>query len=295
MDSDKEKGYEKYSGPPKRLEIVAKVKKFHNQTKRYYIKNFASNSRLLVDVGSGRGTDIRFWADYKVEWAIGIEPSQDSIKRAIRYLIHLKKERTNLPKVQYLNGVGNLRWANGTAAIRPEDRDRFIQLFGKRKLKAENINMHWTIHYMMDTEGDFQTLMTNITNHTKENSLVTILCMNGEKIHRYLQKHDGVYDVTTPEEETAFRLDARYDYKQEEFPPYGSQISVQFAGVYGLGKGIEENLVSIEHLTREFKKVGFQLEHQEDYLNLPIDEKDELRDYERKISDLYMGLVFRRV
>lgn len=287
--------YEKYKGPPERLEIVANVKLFHNMTKKYYIKNYATLSNLLIDVGSGRGSDLRFWIEFKIKSVIGVEPSSDSIKKAIGFYIKMKKERKDLPKVQYLNGLGNLSWDDGTAAIRPEDRERFINLFGRQKVKADNINLHWTIHYMMDTKNDLNALFQNIQNHTKFNSLVTVLCMDGEKIHQLLRESKGIYEVKAPDGEVAFKLEARYPYEDDKLQKYGSRITVFFAGVYGLGQGIDENLVSVSNLIRKFKKYGFEVVHQKNYMELDIEEKKKLRDYETKISELYVGLVFKKI
>ena len=83
--------YKKYSGNIKFNEAVKYVKRFHNMTKKYFIDNYSNNINILIDVGSGRGSDARYWVDNKVKFAIGIEPSPDSIKQAIRWYVRLQK------------------------------------------------------------------------------------------------------------------------------------------------------------------------------------------------------------
>jgi hypothetical protein len=288
--------YDKYSTKPKWLDIVKNVKTFHNMTKKYYIQNFATLSNLLIDIGSGRGSDLRFWIDYQIKKVIGIEPSSESIKLAINFYKKMRGQYKDkgIPRVQYLNGLGNLDWDDGKAAIRPEDRKRFIQIFGINKTKADNINMHWTIHYMMDTKKDFETLLHNCVKHTHSNSLITVLCLDGEMIHEKLKEGKGVYEIFANNGELAYKLEAKYPHDEQKFNKYGSKITVTFAGIFGLGQGIVENLVSVPNLIRKFEKNGFELIHHKNYMELDIPEKKMLRDYEIKISELHIGLVFKK-
>lgn len=284
--------YEKYSGKFQKKDIVKNFKYFHGRVKEYHIKNYCSNSDLLIDIGSGRGVDARHWIKYGIKFVIGIEPSYDSIKYAIQIY---KKYRgmKNITKIVYLNGIGNDYWYNGAASLRTEDKDKFIFFFGEKKLKATNINLFWTIHYMMDTEDDFNKLLHNINNHISSGGIVTILCMDGEKIDKYFKENNGVHDITD-KKESAFRLDALYDYKKKDLPIFGNKILVTIAGTYGLEKGIEENLVSIKFLIEKFQSMEYKLIGQKKSSEVPIPELKELVDYEINIAELYTNLVFKK-
>ncbi len=152
---------------------------------------------------------------------------------------------------------------------------------------------------MMDTEEDFNTLMNNIDKHTHSGSTVTILCMDGQKIDGLLKENNGSIIVKSSEQydhQVIFQIDAKYPYQTpvEDLSKYGNKISVLFASTYGLEKGIEENLVFIDHLVSEFEKKGFELILEKNYLDINIPERHDLRDYETKVSELYVGLVFKK-
>jgi hypothetical protein len=297
--------FQKYSGDIKFSGIVKYLKRFHNMVKKYFIDKYSNNINILIDVGSGRGSDARYWVQNRIKFAIGIEPSNDSIKQAIRNYIKLQNmnKGKKITRIQYLNGQGQKNWSDGYAALKEDHIEKFKRYFGNRygkdksSIQADNINLFWTIHYMMDTEEDFNMLMDNIDRHTHIGSTVTILCMNGQKIDGLLKKNKGSIVIkNTNNQQLVFQLDAKYDYKTpiNKLPKYGNKISVLLAATYGLQKGIEENLVFTDHLVNEFKKKGFELILEQDFLDVKIPELDKLRDYERKVSDLYIALVFKK-
>jgi hypothetical protein len=297
--------YKKYSGHIKSSGAIKHVKKFHNMVKKYFIDKYSNDINVLIDIGSGRGSDARYWVDNNIKFAIGIEPSDSSIKQAIINYVKLQKinKGKKITKIQYLNGQGQKNWSSGSASLKKEHIGKFKHLFGTKndedRLQADNINLFWTIHYMMNTEKEFNTLMDNIDKHTHSGSTVTILCMDGEKIDGLLKKNDGSIIVNSNEEynnQMVFKISALYPYKvpTDKLPIYGNKISVLLASTYGLEKGIEENLVLISHLINEFEKRGFQLILNKNFLEINIPELNDLRDYERKISELYVALVFKK-
>lgn len=297
--------YQKYSGTFAPNEAVKNVKVFHTMVKKHFIDKYSNNINVLIDIGSGRGLDAKYWVANKVKFAIGIEPSSESIKRAIQIYVKLQKmnKGKKITRIQFLNGQGQKDWSDGSAALKEDHIQKFKHFFGTKKdgdrLQADNINLFWTIHYMMDTEEEFNTLMNNIDKHTHSGSTVTILCMDGVAIDGLLKENNGSIIVKSSkeyDEQTIFQIDAKYPYETpiNELPKYGNKISVLFASTYGLEKGIVENLVFIDHLVKEFEKRGFELILEKNYLDIDIPERHELRDYETKVSELYVGLVFKK-
>lgn len=288
--------YKKYAGPyDKWTDIIKTLKRFHNRVKKYYIEKYCKNKDVILDLGSGRGSDARFWTEFGVKFAVGIEPSIDSIKQAIFMYNKLKRDyneqNKKITKIIYLNGSGEKNFDDGSASLREQDTERFIEIFGKKKFKADTINSFWTIHYMMDNEKDFNTLMKNITKHIKINGTVVVLCMDGQKIHNLL-KNSGVYEVKKGDD-IVFKLTAQYNYRENNLPFFGNKITVELASTYGLEKGIEENLVFVDELINRFKSRNFRLIEQTEFLDVNIPERKELKNYEEKVSDLYLTLVFR--
>lgn len=279
--------YIKYQGKFEKSSLVHGLKKFHNRIKGYFIRKFSQNT--VIDIGSGRGSDAFYYVKNKINCVIGIEPSKDSIDRAIR---QQKKYSNTSTEFIYLNGTGEKNWDNGEAALSFEYKEKFIHIFNEKNIQANTINMFWTIHYMMNTYNDFYTLLKNIKSHLKKNGYLVILCMNGEKIHQLLQKYKGYYSIKHDNQEI-FAIRAEYPFNKK-IGIFGNPITVYLKGTYGLEKGIIENLVFIEELTKILKEEGFQKILQKNHLELNfIKEFKLLSESEKKISELYEALVFK--
>lgn len=106
---------------------------------------------------------------------------------------------------------------------------------------------------MMDTENDFNNILTNINNHTMNKSTIIILCMDGDKIYDILKNNNGKY-LIEDNNEMIFELEALYDINKTNSSFYGNKINVKLRGTYGLEKGINENLVFINNLINQFEK-----------------------------------------
>lgn len=289
--------YDKYSGQVKRDQLNMNLIIFHNRVKKYYIEKYSKDKNILVDVGSGRGSDLWYWIEYKIKKIIGIEPSIESMKLAIkRYIQAQKKNSNNTPRIQYLNGVGNKKWKTGEASLRQEDTKRFIDVFSNIKGNVDSMHLFWTIHYMMDTAKDFKTTLFNIKSTLKPGGTVTILCMDGEKINKLITDNDGVYKIEY-DNKTIFQLDPLYDYKKSTRKErrFGHLINVNLMGTYGLEKGIKENLVNISYLVKVMEKNGFKLLEKTNFLDVPIDERKNLRPYEEPVSGLYWAIIFKKL
>lgn len=281
--------YEKYSGKFEPIMLTKGIKVAHHIVKDYYINKYLKNSSVLIDIGSGRGTDAKHWVNVGVKFAIGIEPSEESIKQAIhRYKQLLKlNQGKHITKIIYLNGLGNKNWSTGEASLRDQDKERFIKIFGKQQIKASNINLFWTFHYMIDTETDFKTTLSNIKNSIAKNGILILMVMDGEMIKQNLNK-EGIYNIEYNDQSVLTLTKIN-----ETDTPFGNRINVKLAGTYGLEKGIDENLVDINYFIKQFEDVGFTLIEKTRFTEVPINEIKEEKPYEKKVSELYVTLVFR--
>lgn len=295
--------YNKYSDRFKYNDLVRNLKYFHNRVKEYYITKYCFKTDILIDIGSGRGTDAKKWMMNGIKFIIGIEPSSESIKIAIRNYNKYKKEIINetspdkyMSKIIYLNGVGDKIWSNGSAALSNRDKSSFIYLFKQKSVKATNINMFWTIHYMLDTVNNFRNIITNLDRNSVKGTVLTILCMDGKKIYDLIKENNGSY-VIKSQDSPIFSLEALYDYNKsiEELGPYGNKILVKLEGTYGLEKGIEENLVFIDQLNVQLGKIGFSLIESTPFLDVNVEQRSLLTSDQEKVSDLYRALVYKRL
>lgn len=280
--------YDKYSGKINFSPIMHSIKRCHNLIKRTMISKFNKNIDLLIDIGSGRGSDVFTWNISNIKRVIGIEPSSDSIKQSIFKYKKISKKTEMV--VQFLNGVGDKKWDNGSASLNEKDTSRFIKLFGKNKVKADCINLFWTIHYMLDSVDSFKNLFYNIDNHINKGGKVVMMYMSGSKILKLLDKYNGEYDIIV-NNESIFKLKRKHIDTREIF---GNKIEVFMKGTYGLEKGIVENLVFGNFLRKHFKKNNYELIYKQKYTDLNLECIKEQTVEEKKISSLYYIMVFEK-
>lgn len=281
--------YKKYSGQVRYDPINSQAIKYNQSVKEYYILKYNNNANIAIDIGSGKGKDIQYWINAGIKFLIGIEPSQDSIISAIR---RYKNERNKI-KITYLNGVGNKDWNNGDATLRNEDRNRFIDLFNKSNIKANAINLCFTIHYMMSNKTDFDTLFNNMDNHLINNGKVVILFMDGLKMHKLLQANNGVYSIKN-KDQIVFQCTAKYDYTKNKVKIYGTPINVFFLSVTGLENAPDENLVVPSVLKKYFRNKNYELIENKKLSDVFPDKYNELENFQKEIVDLYRTIVFEK-
>jgi hypothetical protein len=296
----------KYSGKisvnVKEWELVKDFKLFHNKVKSYYIKKYSKDQNIIIDIGSGRGSDVQYHYINNVGFLIGIEPSPESIRKAVSWYLKTKKKykNRNRLKVAYLNGVGHKDWGSGNASLNNDDISKFVHYFQIKKIRANTINMFWTIHYMMDCKKDYDILMNNINKHILINSKLVILCMDGNKIHNLLQKHNGVYNINKTvngKHITIFRITSKYDHnaKITDLSAFGNKINIYILSAYGLNKGIDENIVFIDKLAHNIKTLKFKLIEHTNFVDVKIPEFNILTKEDIKVPDLYTSLIFEKI
>jgi hypothetical protein len=100
----------KYKGTFERDEYMRQIKICHNKIKGIQIDNI-KDEKTILDIGSGRFTDIKYWLQKDIKLFIGIEPSNESIKFAIN---NIKKNKDEIEKkgMKYIikQGSGQENW-----------------------------------------------------------------------------------------------------------------------------------------------------------------------------------------
>ena len=284
--------YEKYRGNMYNTKND-RIKKTMNLLKGETINKYEKNVNSIIDIGIGRGTDLKYYANTNVRRIVGIEPSNESFLTAINRLKSIRRQNKLYGvRVNLLNGVGEKSWKNGTAGLDSNSKSNFRHIFQKQRFSADAINLFATMHYMMNTETDFTRLLNNIDRHLNSKGIVIIICLNGEKLHQLLKKNKDTYSIKDSEGDVMYEIKSKYDKKPEL---YGSKIEVYFKGVYGLDKGIEENIVMTKGVSKIFQKMGFNELLNVEYSKLSKEIYKSLLPFEKKIMNIYKMMVFQKI
>ena len=257
----------KYKGQFEKDDYMRQIKICHNLIKGVQIDN-VTNEKTILDIGSGRFSDIKYWLNKDIKLFVGIEPSDESIKFAISNIMRNKNE-INQKGMKYIikQGYGQDNWDN---IIKPQEFDL--------------LNFSWTIHYMLNNETDLEQLIKNINKYTHIGSKLIISYMDGYKIKEKFK--DGIYEVFNNDDKI-FHIKKMYDKDNI----VGSKVSVYLKGTYGLENDIEENLVFDKELFDRLD--NFKLIKEVNYIDLDCAKK--LDDNQKKVTELYKYVILEKI
>lgn len=243
----------------KAIDDVNRLKLHNNQVKQWYLKNFCSSGKTLLDVGVGRLNDMKVWKTLDFEKFIGIEPSTDSLAIA--------KTKIDGDKVSLHQGSAQDDWG---------------QFLGRRR--CSHIVFNWTFHYGNTTEEDLTKVLNNIKKYAASHSRICMLTMDGNQIFSKLQATGtfayGQFSAT------------KGSYTDNAPKLFGQDFIIKFKGVYGLEEGVREFIVPIDKLIQAMDSIGFRMLYRFNFLDIWDSARDKLTPDGKQISGLYNGLIF---
>ena len=279
------------------------IKRFNNRLKSDYIRRYMFGIKLLIDIGSGKSSDLFSFNLNRIKKVIAIEPSQESHNIAINKYQSMKNSKNKMfqtTEMVYINGLGQENWQDANKfTLSEESKITALHTF-KEPVNADAISLFHVIHYMNTSENEILGLMKNITTQLKKGGILMILCMDGEYIHKKLKDNNGIYQIIK-NNKTIYSIEAKYDLNTDiTKKPYNNIINVFFSGVFGLTQGIDETLVSIDHLINLIKRHGFTVIENNSFIDVKNRVRetstiDQLVTVDFNIIRLYRALVFRKI
>jgi SAM-dependent methyltransferase len=263
-------GFDIYKGEQVKDPDTNIIKYFHVMIKESILKKYATNCNYLLDVGSGKLTDMRLWDMINVKNVVGIEPSIDSINMGNEKI----KKFGFKGNIDIINGVGDVDWES--------DEKYKIAL----KNKYDVITFQFTLHYMMN---NIITVINNLNKVIKSGTKVIITCMDGNKIQEDFKRYKQV--EIRNKQEPIFAIVPFYKVT-DKIPEKDNNILVYFKGAYGVSSGSLEPIIDINKLINIFNDNGLRLLERRNFAdyNLPI--RSKLYPNQLKVSSYYMSMIF---
>ena len=263
-------GYEIYKGAIIKDQDTDIIKVFHLFIKDEMFKKYGKQIDYLLDVGTGKLTDLRFWNKIGIKHVYGIEPSADSVEKAYNTLEKIKPTT----QVKIIHSVGNVNWATDK---------KFQEII---QHKYDLITYQYTFHYMLKS---IDKMIQNMKLVMKKGTKIIISCMDGNKINREFQKA-GKVEVRNYQE-PIFAIVPMYDHKKvRDFN--GQDILVYFKGAYGVANGSIEGIIDIEWLINKFSDNGLKLLERKNFIDYNFPIRDKMKYNQKQVSSYYMSLVF---
>jgi len=265
---------------------VRGLRDFHN----LFIKNIIlydsclkGGEKTLIDLGCGKGSDIRRWNDNKVSFVLGIDYSEDNITNIkdgayARYIGINSEPDTTLPPMVFVIGDTSKRLIDGKAGAYPEENDILRSIFGRYnpttgniptyvdknaggllKYGADVMSCMFALHYFFENEEKLNGLLRNINEGLKVGGYFVGCCFDGESVFDFL-KNTPTGGVIKGVEKSSSLWTIRKNYEADELVPdvdsLGTKINVNFISI---GASHDEYLVSFPYFIEKMKAIGCEL------------------------------------
>ena len=266
-------GFDIYKGPMMKDPDTDIIKYFHIMIKKQILGKYASNSNYLLDVGSGKLTDMRLWNEINIKNVVGIEPSIQSIEMGNE---KIKKFGFN-GQIDIINGVGDVDWHLD---------NKYSIVF---KNKYDIITFQFTIHYMMN---NIDIVLKNLSDIVRSGTKIIITCMDGNKIQQDFKRF-GKVEVRN-KQEPIFAIVPFYKL-MDEIPEKDNNILVYFKGAFGVSSGSLEPIIDITKLIKKFENNNYKLIERRNFADYNIPIKNKLSPIQLRVSSYYMSIIFEKV
>ena len=273
------------------------LRDYHKNVKLNYIKKYAFNTDLLIDIGSSQLKSMRFWNSARVKKVVAMEPSLELFDLGMTYL---KKDFYGRKNVTFLRGVGEKPWFDGSGGLNDFSSKFLINMINNR-VKANAITFEFTFHYMI---YNMKVLMENIKSVSKSGTKVIIHCINGDFLMNVFKEKD-IYEVIKDDEVVFYaEKDFENENKNKSISKSKSKsksksnqlidlkkVNIFFSGAQGLNNIISEYLVIKDDVVKVFENYGFKLVE-----FTPFSEQNHknfsLEPYEFDVSKIYTTYIF---
>jgi hypothetical protein len=168
------------------------MRKFHNQLKLKVLENeFGERLNTIIDIGSGRGGDLKKWKDIGFKKIFAIEPNDEN-----RSELEKRMKKMHIKNVEILP-IG----AEKTEAIQP--------VLSHQKIQLNGIVSFFSMTFFPETEKKYQDFLRTIDLIPFGGKFVGMV-MDGLTVHRMLMDRNGKL------QNDAFRIE---DRKRNEGEP----------------------------------------------------------------------------
>lgn len=213
--------------------------------------NQFKHANWIIDIGCGRGADLRRYFEASVKNLIGIDNDRASLSELIRrkYTIIQSSDR-------------NTVYSSNIYAILADMTSPFQELLVKvydttnSNLKVDYIVCNLSFHYYTYTSELLMNFITFVSNLLKEDGLIVITCFIGQEIFNLLK------DLTEGQlwnvyENQVLKYSIKKMYSGEKLEPTGQKIGVIHP--FSKGQYYEEHLINFEYVKQRFIDNKFTL------------------------------------
>ncbi|KAM0673137.1 mRNA cap guanine-N7 methyltransferase [Gurleya vavrai] len=255
---------------------IIHIRNMHNFIKSILIIKYIKNKKSVLDLGCGKGGDLKKYTNHKIDFYFGIDIAEKSVEEAKKRYLTMQ----NIFKADFLA------------------QDAYGQIFNLNR-KFDFISSQFSLHYAFQSEESFKTSIINISQHLEKDGYFVATIPNIYTLMRRYKNHGNNFG----NDYYCVRFDKSYNEIIENGCKFG--ISYDFSLAEAIND-CKEYLVPYSFLIEAFKEKGIELvEHKPllDFYNENAKENLELHDRlivkrldndELKVTELYSVIVFKK-
>jgi hypothetical protein len=284
--------------------------------------NFVKNNRILfslnhldwvVDIGAGKGQDIKRYIDAGVRNLIAVDRDRSAISELVRrkFQIAASSESSGRHGAKSHKGIieqrrfsTNIRAIVADASNPHEETLAKIMAAGLPPNGANALVCNLAVHYFFGSEESIINFILLTKHVVRIGGIVVLTIIDGERVHNMLHEanipYEGSLDmIEDGDASMTKKYSIRRLYRSNKLEKFGQKISLVLP--FSNGEYYEENLVNPSHFIAEFAKRGFTCTERTGILDSMTEFETRspliaklLTDSDKKWLSLYGELIFRR-
>ena len=220
-----------------------------------------------MDIGSGKGGDIKKWKRARLGEVYGIELDVKNIEYARNLFGKIPRPK---PRVMYFIGdCSRLIFPDYDAGLTESDKIN-LRTYLPAQYTFDIIGIQFALHYFFKNEITFRTILQNITDNCKIGGYFIGTCFDGVRLFKALK---GKKKISGEDEEGQLIWSIEKDYKTTRFNANKNSLGREIkVFVKSIGNFHTEYLVNFEYLDKMLIDYGFEkvrvTPFEEEYANM---------------------------
>ena len=254
------------------------MRAFHNWIKNNMILTYCNNKQRVLDIGCGRGGDLRKFVHANVGEYVGTDIDNNGLyvingSAVSRYNDLLKQKNKKIPPMHFINadsrGLFTVSAQSNIIPNMSSKNKELIKTYLSGNKKYNVVNCQFTLHYYLSDPLSWKNFCTNLNNHMEHNSYFLITCFDGKYVYDKLKDKQSIsvsYTDNQGQKVKFFEIIKIYsDYDK----PSGIGMGIDFYNSLISNTATREYLVFPDFLEKSLKEnCGMELVETDTFYNL---------------------------
>lgn len=310
--------------------IIIGLRNFHNSVKHTlivktvnYIRELEKENQArpvlrVLDLGAGRGGDLRKYLDADIQLLAALEvsaPELDELQQRYQQLEQsVKAQGGSIFRLERFHGDMRYKLTKGEAGKAVNNAQSATELenfFQRNDHKIQLVTSMFAMHYAFDTEKSRATLMYNIYRATTLGGCFIGVAFDGARVLEALKKNKGEL-VFTKQNQVFARIRSAFSEKDSaSLRPYGQAIDFQFDTITAGDDDVRrEYLIDFQALDKDLKEIyniqrmtneeaagllGLDTDAPTGHLSDFVPRFHDLSEGEKAFSSMYRYFIYQKI